>query len=590
MSGMDQSTNLRRNAILFLSAAITAMLLMFGCSSAPREYADAVYYNGRVATLDSVSTVAAAMAVKDGKILALGDDPAILKLAGPNTEKVDLGGRTVLPGLIEAHAHPEMASLSELTDSVPDVHNIAELLGWIKAKADYLPDGEWITHPKMFSTRLTELRAPTLAELDSVAPANPVFLNGSFGGSINTAAMKVSGITEKTRHDGLLRDSKTGKLNGLVRFTAFGLVKKPEPPQYSESERETALADMLARYNRSGFTSVTSGGLNRDQTAIWDSLRTHGRLTIRVFHNIYADFPIRGRSLDEIRADVAALGAPTGGGDEWIRTGRLKLFMDGGILTGTAYMRQPWGSKANEIFGISDPEYRGILNLTADEFGMFVRAGAERNWSMTAHATGGGAMDVMLDAYEAVAKDIDILPLRFSVIHGNFFDSACIARMKAMGVVADAQPAWFYKDADAMLNILGQDRIHDYHPYRSLIDAGVVVSAGSDHMVRFDDRTSINPYSPWLAMWTMVTRRTERGSVIEPGQAITREEALRSYTVNNALATFSEQEKGSLTPGRLADFIVLDRDYFSCPEDEIRDIRVLKTVVGGKAVWQAEQG
>ncbi|MCE5272964.1 amidohydrolase [bacterium] len=578
---------LRRPGV-FAALAAAAVLLAAGCAGGPKEAADAVYYNGRVVTLDSVSTLAGAIAVRGGRIMAVGTDPEILRLAGPQTRKVDLGGRTVLPGLIEAHAHPESASTSELADSVPDVHSIDELLNWIRVEAESHADGEWIVHPKLFFTRLAELRAPTLAELDSVAPANPVFLDGSYGGSINSAAMRASGITEKTRHDGLLRDNKTGKLNGLVRFTAFPLIKVPDLDKYSQSEREQALARMIDRYNAAGFTSVTSGGLQRNQTAIWDSLRAHGKLNIRVFENIYIDFPLKGRTQEEIRADVAALGQPTCEGDDWIRTGRLKYVLDGGILTGTAYLSQPWGSKANALFGIDDPAYRGILRLNEDEFTMFCRAGAENGWSMTAHATGGGTVEMMLNAYETIAKERDIRPMRFSIIHGNFFSPESIRRMKELGVIAESQAAWFYKDADAMLAILGPERLRDFHDYRSLVDAGVVVSGGSDHMVRLDDRTSINPYSPWLAMWSMITRRTERGSVIDPEQAVTREEALRFYTVNNAFTQFSENEKGCLTPGRLADFIALDRDYFKCPEDEIKDIRVVLTVVDGREVWSAQ--
>jgi len=578
---------LRRSGV-FAAVAAVLVLLAAGCASGPKEAADAVYYNGRVVTLDSVSTLAGGIAVRGGRIMAVGTDPVILQLAGPQTRKVDLGGKTVLPGLIEAHAHPESASTSELADSVPDVHNIPQLLGWLKAEADGRPDGEWIVHPKLFFTRLTELRAPTLAELDSVAPNNPVFLDGSYGGSINSAAMRASGITEKTWHDGLLRDSKTGKLNGLVRFTAFDLLKVPDLDNYSEAEREEALVRMIERYNAAGFTSVTSGGLRHGHTAIWDSLRAHGKLNIRVFENIYIDFPLKGRTQDEIRASVAALGKGTGTGDDWIRTGRLKAVFDGGILTGTAYLSQPWGSKANALFGIDDPNYRGILRVSLEEFTFLSRAGAENGWSMTSHATGDGSVDIMLSAYEAVAKERDIRPLRFSIIHGNFFSPGNIRRMKELGVIAESQAAWFYKDADAMLAILGPERLKDFHDYRSLVDAGVVVSGGSDHMVRLDDRTSINPYSPWLAMWSMITRRTERGSVINPEQAVTREEALRFYTVNNAFTTFSENEKGCLTPGRLADFIVLDRDYFNCPEDEIKNIRVRLTVVDGREVWSAQ--
>ncbi|MEA2063679.1 MAG: amidohydrolase family protein, partial [Gemmatimonadota bacterium] len=184
------------------------------------------------------------------------------------------------------------------------------------------------------------------------------------------------------------------------------------------------------------------------------------------------------------------------------------------------------------------------------------------------------------------ARTVDIRPLRFTVIHGNFFTPRCMDRCRTLGVIADAQPAWFYKDADAMLKILGPERIQTFHPYRSLIDAGVTVSAGSDHMVGHDDTESINPYNPWLAIYSMITRKTERGTVIVPGEAISRNEALRCYTINNAYAWLEEDILGSIEPGKLADMTVLNQDYFTVPEERIKDITVRMTMVGGKVVYE----
>ena len=147
------------------------------------------------------------------------------------------------------------------------------------------------------------------------------------------------------------------------------------------------------------------------------------------------------------------------------------------------------------------------------------------------------------------------------------------------------QPAWFYKDAEAMESILGSEKIRIFHPYRTMIDAGVMINGGSDHMVKWDANTSINPYNPFLAMWTMVTRKTERGSVIMPSEAITREEALKAYTINNAFATFEESLKGSIEPGKLADMAVLSEDYLTCPADSIKEIKALMTILDGKIIY-----
>jgi len=576
-----------RPGISFLFLAL-ALLLAAGCGKpgVRGPLADAIYYNGKIVTVDSAFSLARAVAVKGDRFLAVGGNERVLALAGPETEKIDLEGKTVIPGLIEAHAHPERASLSEREYSFPNPRTVDQLLDWISGQARSKPAGEWIIHPKMFATRLLELRAPTLTELDSVAPDNPVFLNGSYGGSINSAAMRASGITEKTVHPGLLRDKAGGRLNGILRYNALGLLKRPSRSSYTLEQRAEALAALFSRYNKVGFTSVTSGAAAVRDTVLYRFLRDRGKLILRVFLNIFARFPIKGKTAEEIGKEIDNLGVTSRDGDEWMRIGPLKTMIDGGILTGTAYLREPWGTRAQEIFGITDPGYRGLPRLTAEELEPFVAAGASRGWKMTAHATGGGSVDLMLDAFEEVGRSIDVRPLRFSIIHGNFFTPRAMQRCRNLGVIADAQPAWFYEDADAMLKILGPRRIRTFHPYRSMLEAGMLISAGSDHMVKLDDKDSINPYSPWLALWSMVTRKTRRGTVIVPEEALTREQALRCYTINNAFASFEEDIKGSIEAGKLADMVVLEQDYLTCPADEIKDITVEMTLVGGKVVYR----
>ena len=581
--GLPISRTLDSLKVILLSA-----LAVLAACSAEKETADTVFFNGKIVTVDSAFTIARAVAVKGTRFLAVGSDEEVLAHAGAQTGKVDLEGRTVIPGLIEAHAHPETAALSELEEPLPNPRTLGQLLEWIRQQAAAKPAGAWIIHPKFFATRLIELRPPTLTELDKAAPDNPVFLDGSFGGVINSSAMRASGITGKIEHPGLLRDAKTGKLNGKIRYTAFHLLKKPGQRKLSTEEYARALKKMFSLYNRVGFTSFTSGALLPEETEIYYYMKERGMLTIRACLNIQAPFPFKEMSLEEIRRKVAALGSATGSGDEWVRIGALKTFMDGGILTGTAYLRQSWGPKAREIFGVVDPGYRGIPTATAEQFGRLATAGAEAGWKMTAHATGGGAVDLILDAYEEVSRNLDIRPLRFSVIHGNFFDKQAIERFSSLGIIADSQPAWFYKDADAMYYILGKERVLEFHPYLSLINAGVTVSAGSDHMVILDDTESINPYSPWLAMWTMVTRRTERGPVIAPEEALTRKEALRCYTINNAFSTFEENIKGSIEAGKLADMVVLEHDLLTCPVQQLKDMQVVMTVLGGRLVYEIQ--
>ena len=208
----------------------------------------------------------------------------------------------------------------------------------------------------------------------------------------------------------------------------------------------------------------------------------------------------------------------------------------------------------------------------------------EAGWKFTAHVTGGGGVDTLLAAYETVNQSRPINKKRFSIIHGNFYTPDAIRKMAALGIYADMQPAWYYKDTDLLYEVLGKDRIKTFHPYRSLMEAGIMINAGSDHMVKLDPNTSINPYNPFLAMWSVITRKTDRGTVFNPEEAISRKQALEMYTINNAYASFEENLKGSIEAGKLADLVVLSDDMLTCPDDAIREITALITIINGKIV------
>jgi predicted amidohydrolase YtcJ len=565
---------------------IVSICLVLACHGGGIPAVEKIYYNGNVITVDEDFTVAQALAVSRGRFVAVGGDEDILSLACPKTEKIDLHGRTVVPGLIEGHAHPESASLSELERPLANPRTVQKCLDWIAEMVRLKEPGEWIIHPKLFATRLAEMRTPSLAELDSVAPLNPVFLNGGFGGVVNSAALRASGIGESTDNPGVLRDPVSGYVSGKLNYSAFDLLKIPAPAELELAERARALALMFGLYNRAGFTSCTSGATQLADSLLYQYMKEHEMLSVRMFLNVEASFSFKGRPLEEVTREVNSLGVTTGQGDEWIRIGALKTYIDGGILTGTAFMCQGWGERAREIFGISDPDYSGALMLNSDDFYVFARSGAEAGWKIAAHCAGDGGVDLMLDVFERVNKEVPLEPLRCSIIHGNFFTDQAIERAAGLKILADMQPAWFYKDADALLGILGEERMATFHPYRSLIGAGVRVCAGSDHMAILDDSESINPYNPWLAIWSMVSRRTERGTVIAPQEAISRKDALRCYTINNAWASLEENVKGSIEAGKYADMVIIDRDYLKCPEDEIKDIQVEMTMLGGKVVFE----
>jgi predicted amidohydrolase YtcJ len=576
---------MKKKFVIPLCILLVLLLINYACK--PMPSADVILINGKIVTVDKDFTIAEAVAISNDKIIAVGSNAKIGKFSNSQTKTIDLKGKTVVPGLIEAHLHPESASVSELDEEIPDLHSIVELLNWIKGQTLKKNKGEWIIFPKFFSTRMKELRQATLAELDSVAPDNPVFLNGSYGGMINSAAIKISGITTNNEKNGVIVDDKTGKLTGVIRGSAFSLLKLPARKPLTAQNRLDALKSMLKRYNRYGFTSLTSGSGDPKSVAMYQDMSKRNELTTRIALNIILPMNSGNITREKVLEKLKTFKFVTGDGDEWVKIGPLKVILDGGILTGTAYLQEPWGDKARDIFGIEDPDYRGVLNYTREELLSIVTAANELNWSFTAHSTGGGGVDLLLDVYGEVNKLKPIKGKRFSIIHGNFFNKEAIKNMSELGVRADMQPAWFYKDADAMEYILGEKRMVSYHPYRSLFNAGVIVNGGSDHMVKWDANTSINPYNPFLAMWTVVTRKTERGTVINPDEAITREEALKMYTINNAYATFEESIKGSIESGKLADMAILTDDILTCPVDKIKDIESVMTIVGGKIVYSS---
>jgi hypothetical protein len=251
-------------------------------------------------------------------------------------------------------------------------------------------------------------------------------------------------------------------------------------------------------------------------------------------------------------------------------------------------MREPYGMNT-QVYGYVDPDYRGVLNVPRENLVSMAKTANRLGWQMTSHTTGGGAIDLLLDAYEEANRDKSIRDRRFTVTHGNFPNAESIAKAKRLGVIFDVQPQWHHFDGPALGPVFGAERVKWWLPLRTMIDEGVLAAGGSDHMIKYDPRTSINAYHPFFAMWMTITRKTAGGKVLGPEQRITREEALRMWTVNGAYLTFEEKEKGSIEAGKLADFVVIDRDFMTVAEDEIRSIEPVMTVIDGRIVYGSEK-
>lgn len=557
---------------------------------APVEPADLILRRAKVVTVDARFSLAEAVAVKGGRIVAVGSDAEVMKRRGPATQVIDAGGKTVLPGLYDSHTHPTGAALSEVGEPLPLLKSIPEVQAYVRKKAAELPAGRWIVIRYAFPTRLKEARFPTKAELDEVAPNHPVLYHAGPAGVANSTALKVSGVTRDTPNPPagqVVKDPKTGEPTGMLR-NAYGVLKGVPggADSVSPEKQREAVRRLFRLYNEHGLTSVADRNAGRSALDLYLSLQKAGDLTVRV--NVARSFNPGGsrddiaRRLDEL-AGKDGRGGPTGAGDEWVRVGPIKLFLDGGMLNGSAYMREPW--PRGDTYQVTEGDYRGLLFIKPGQLQVVVEEAARRKWQVTAHTAGEGGMDVLLDAYEFVNRLTPIKDLRFCVTHANFPSQNNLERCKRLGVCADVQPAWLWKDGNTLLKVLGPRRMRWFQPYKSWLEY-TTIGGGSDHMLRFDPLDSTNPWSPWLGIWVALTRNLEHGGVLEPTEALTREQALRLYTINNAYLHHEEKEKGSLEVGKLADFIVVDRDVLTCPVNDVRDAKALLTVLGGKVVFE----
>lgn len=534
--------------------------------------------------MDPRFSIQQAIAVKDGLISAAGGNEAVLAERGPKTEVIDLHGRTVLPGLFDNHVHAIEAGLSEFRGPLPTLDSFAAVQDYIREQAKKTPKGKWIVAPRTFPTRLKEMRMPAREVLD-VAPDHPVLFDASYVLVLNTYALKICGITRDTPDPprGVIVRDEHGEPNGILR-NAPALVKGLDTAAaFTEDEKLQALEKMLKLYVAAGLTSIGDRALSREQIAIYQKLKQQGRLPIRAALTWWLD--VSRPEVDLIR-DIRSAAFTTGSGDHWLRFASFKVNVDGGMTIGTAYQRQPYGPFGRQLYGQTDPANRGQLFAPPDKLLAVMRAARDKGWQLSAHDQGGGAVDAFLDAMEALDREKPIAPTRSHLIHASFQSREAIARMKRLGILADVQSPWLYFDAPALEKVFGYDGMRMFYPLRSYIDAGIVIAGGSDHMIGHDKNRATNPYNPFLNMWTAVTRRTVRGNVLYPEEKITRAEALKMHTIWAAYLQFEENFKGSLEKGKAADMTVIDRDYLSCPEDQIREINPVMTIVGGRISYR----
>lgn len=546
-----------------------------------------IFTNGKIVTVDAAFSITDTMAVDGERLVAVGEQAKAFAKAHPEAKQVDLGGRMVLPGLMDSHSHPVGASTHEFDHPVPDIQDIPQLLDYIASRAKVLPEGTLIGVRQIFITRLKEQRYPTREELDRVAPKHPVSFSTGPDTMLNTLAMKLAGIDKGFQvpagQAGKVERDANGEPTGLLRSIS-PKIKAPTSGKSPNPAQTTALLKkLITDYNSVGFTVIADRGASAGSIKLYQQLRDAGELTVRM--RCSHTFPATSGWETAEKAIDAIIADPLRKPDPMLQIVGTKVWLDGGMLTGSALMQEPWG--VSRIYGITEPDYKGVQIIPRDILTRIVRKVAGAGMQFTAHSVGDGAVKLLLDVYEEVGKDLPgMRETRPCVTHCNFMLPESIAKAAALGAVIDLQPIWFHLDGHTLLKQFGNERMSRFQPLRALFDAKVPVGGGSDHMQKIGSLRSINRYNPWLGMWIAVSRRCqflEEPLHLEGG--ITREEAIRLYTINNAQVLFLEKECGSLEPGKRADFIVLDRDVLACPLDDLKSTQVLETWLDGKRIW-----
>jgi predicted amidohydrolase YtcJ len=554
-------SNLRFSLALMLSIAAT--------SSALAQGADLVLRGGHVITVDKDWRLAQAIAIKDGRFVAVGTNEAIAAHVGPNTQFVELAGKTVVPGLIDSHLHQLFAALNGPAVQLLGARSIADVQKAIAERVERTEAGNWvIASSGWHESILSEGRMPIRHELDKVSPNNPVFIpRGGHVVTVNSKALELAGITRDTPtpQGGVIVRDADGEATGVLLESAAYLVRKilPPPPANMAELLKLAMRDL----NSYGIVGVIEPGIDERQMALYRAVHEAGAMTVRT------DVLYRALRKTDVEKGIAAIKAQKN--DDMLRFVGIKFPLDGGVEGGR--MSWPYRIVPGEQ---TDAAYRGVLLLPPggeDEYVDALKLIAEAGLQAQTHAVGDETIDVIVRAYERVNRATPIRDLRWTVMHLFHPSDAALRKMAEIGIMATMQ------DHPVLLGHNQRRWWGDEHaayaiPIRKTIDAGVLVGGGTDGPVV--------PVDPFLSMWWMTTRQVLKGYALGTEHAISAKEALALYTINNARIMGVERDRGSIEPGKLADLAVLSQDTLSVAPDAIRDTKALMTIVGGKIVYR----
>lgn len=568
---------------LKVSAALLAVLLLPLCRRQPPDHpnpADMVLLNGTIVTEDSTQPTVQAVAIQGDRIAAVGDNRSIEGMAGPHTLRLDLGGKLAIPGFIEGHGHFMGLGSSRLHLNLTRAKNWEDIVSMVGASTRDIAQGAWISgrgwhQEKWEHAPIPSVEGlPTHASLDSISPNNPVFLTHASGHAsmVNGLALKIAGITRKTPNPpgGEILKGPDGEPTGFLRETAQGLVREKlsewEANRSEEEKQAEALkmvelagADVLSK----GITTFHDAGTSFRIIDLFKQLAESGKLPVRLY------VMVGGESTEDLKAHLPQH-RMIGAGNNYLTVRAIKLIADGALGSRGAWLLKPYEDQKTSVGLATTPP--AVMEARA-------RIALADSYQVATHAIGDRANREVLDIYQRLtAGHTD---LRWRVEHAQHLDPADIPRFGRLGVIASMQGIHATSDGPWVPRRLGDKRVKEgAYVWHSLLATGAVVTNGTD--------VPVEDANPIASFYATVARRLPDGSEFYPEQKMTRDEALRAYTVSNAYAGFEENLKGRIKAGMLADITVLSRNIMTVPEDSIPGTTVVYTILGGKVAYQAK--
>ena len=569
-----------------LAAALAMSLICPACQRQPEASADLVLVNGKILTVDPHDAVVEAIAVRGGKIAAVGSSEQIKSRVGDRTRVVDLHGRTATPGLIDSHVHfSEAGALFTVDLSDVTVAKMADVKARIAAAVKTVRHGEWVRGAGWDEGKLAERRVITAADLDAVAPDNPVWLTQTTGhyGVANSYALKMVGITRTTKDppSGTIDRDAMGNPTGVLKESAQTLITSQIPSLTRDQQRQ-GLIKIIEDFNKEGMTGAKDPGIDEAKWGLYRELLNEGKLTVRVFA-LWAG----GRSLESIRGVIPRIvqlaKPPDSFGDGLLLSGGVKLFMDGSGGARTAWMHQEWNKNSTE----TDAGNTGYPAMPPGEYREAVELLHNAGIHVSTHAIGDRAIDWVVDTYDRVLAAKPTQGLRHGIIHANTPTDHAIAVMARLqrdydAGYPEAQGVFLWWLGDNYAGNLGPERSLRLKPFRTYQTKGVKWAGGSDYFV--------DPFPARYNLWASVARKTLNGRYgWQPfgiKESVDIKTALRAQTLWAAHQIFLDDRIGSIEVGKDADIAVWDRDLYTVPTDELKELKCELTLLKGKVVFR----